>query len=137
MSNELELASYKGTPPMVPIAIQRPEGFERVEALTKKLGVYEDRLEQYRYKAPDSPGHYAEWCKHAVLGKVLEEGGVNSKDIVEGFADRPGFDLYDTEEALRIVSDYCLTGGENLQGSNLPTAVPYIEPSWARADNKG
>jgi hypothetical protein len=108
---------------------------DRVAALYGKSEEYDDRLlRQMRYKAPDSPGYYFQWCKRALLDSVLDNGSVNSSDVFADFSKRPGYTEAETEEALRVVFDYCETGGLNNEGGNLPIEVPIITPSWQQDD---
>jgi len=103
---------------------------ERVAAMHGKSEEYTDRLSrQMRYKAPDSPGYYFQWCKRALLDSVLEHGSVNSSDVFVDFSSRPGYTETETEEALHVVFDYCETGGLNNQGGRLQVEVPIITPT--------
>jgi hypothetical protein len=117
------------TPPAVPLRIELPEDETRVAALQAKREEYIGRI---RYVAPDAnyPGLDEHRYRISILNKLFEEGEVSSKDILEGLRDPEDPDeVFAAEEALRVVSDYCLTGGENLYGGTF--GGEELPSSWS------
>lgn len=108
--------------PQVPVQIVRPEDPDLVARLEAKATEYETRMrEQFDYVPPDNPDYFHEHSKLTVLRRVLDEGMVESGPMMEELYAHPGFDHFLAEEAIRIVSDYCTTGGQvNQGGTGLP-----------------
>lgn len=111
----------------IPVRIELPEDSNLVTRLAAKLKEYDTRADEYPepdgYKAGDHPwvvsGRDARY-KSIILGTVLTRGYVDAKDFydeVQGLH----FDQFTADEAMRVIGDYCLTGGRTNQGGSLPS----------------
>lgn len=104
--------------PSVPIGISLPDDEQRLLALHEKLVEYEGRYPDKPYQAPDAPNapRPIDRYKEIVLGRLLVEGEVSSRELMSGLSGEPDFDPGELEEAIRVIEDYVTTGGENNVG---------------------
>ena len=103
----------------VPTAIRLPDDEQRLLALAAKLAEYESRPENGEYFPPDMVRPVARY-KEEVLGRLLVDGEVFTRDLMAEFSEEPDFDAGEMEEAVRVIEDYATTGGAgNVGGSGL------------------
>ncbi len=117
----------------VPLGIVLPEDGIHIRQLVAKRGEYQDRLDAFGsespYHAPDSPVQQERRSltyRITLLDTLFVEGAVATEAAVAELSQEPGFELAGFEEAVRVVSDYCSTGGQNLVDACLP--APAAQP---------
>jgi hypothetical protein len=116
----------EGKAPALPLGINLPENETHILRLLAKREEYETRLSGEAYRAPDSPqGAYDKYLKYSILilNTLFVEGSVTTKAVMDELSTEPNFDEWEAEEAIRIVHDYCETGGATLVGG---TGLPEV-----------
>lgn len=131
--------------PKVPAKIDLPTDEDLQRQLVAKLEEYEGREKPYagHYKEPDDPIARKVNCevmKEALLRIVLTEDSITYEEFKE-YISQKYKNLSVIEEDIRevfaIISDYCVTGGQNLHDGTglseveevngpIPTDLPII-----------
>ncbi len=82
-----------------------PEDSDRTARLTRKAG-------EYKQRGKDSDSLH----KLSVLEEVLATGTVSVEELRGRLKEKSWFNEDDFDRAVKVISDYCKTGGENLGG---------------------
>jgi hypothetical protein len=120
----------EGRAPALPIGIMLPEDEGHILSLVAKRDEYKKRLNDLRYRAPDAPGGGADLeleYRVLILDTLFVEGSVDSAAILDELSQEPNYSEWGAEEAIRIIYDYCRTGGQgNVGGTGLREVPPAL-----------